>query len=48
MAYVIRRGYTGLAVKKMQQYLNVLRSSYPDLPVLKKTAPSDPPQKTLS
>ena len=30
MAYVIRRGYTGLAVKKMQQYLNVLRSSYPD------------------
>lgn len=35
MAYVIRRGYTGLAVKKMQQYLNVLRSSYPDLPVLK-------------
>lgn len=35
MAYVIRRGYTGLAVKKMQHYLNVLRTSYPDLPVLK-------------
>lgn len=35
MAYVIRRGYTGLAVKKMQQYLNVVRKEYPDLPVLK-------------
>ena len=35
MACVIRRGYTGLAVKKMQHYLNVLRTSYPDLPVLK-------------
>ena len=35
MAYVIRRGYTGLAVKKMQHYLNVLRTTYPDLPVLK-------------
>ena len=41
MAYVIRRGYTGLAVKKMQHYLNVLRTSYPDLPVLKEDGSID-------
>lgn len=34
MAYVIRNGYTGLAVQKMQQYLNVIRAQYPDLPLL--------------
>ena len=34
MAYVIQRGYSGLAVKKMQEYLNALRTLYPELPLL--------------
>ena len=34
MAYVIRRGYTGIAVAKLQNYLNNLRSLYSSIPVL--------------
>ena len=34
MAYVIRNGYTGIAVAKLQNYLNNLRSLYNSIPTL--------------
>lgn len=34
MAYVIRNGMEGLAVYKIQQYLNAVRSYYPTIPVV--------------
>lgn len=34
MAYVIRRGYSGIAVAKLQNYLTNLRSLYSNIPIL--------------
>ncbi len=34
MAYVIRNGYSGIAVAKLQNYLNNLRSIYSSIPTL--------------
>lgn len=36
--YVISRGYQGLAVLKIQEYLNVVRSVYPTIPLIEEDA----------